>query len=138
MNSDMLSTIEFSYYIENMQKEVISVSNLIIKQGFNCNKEFNDFTIQSVLNDPIYKRLYKAKPEKKECKEKNCKCPAIRLDLCKKHLCLDKKNKCKLPVCNNLKFKYKSRKCYRVDDFCYHHRRMNMKNLLDYVKENDK
>lgn len=133
------------------------IVNSIIKNGFDVNKEFDEFTLNSIMDISKYesiktKKLYSK--QYKNCTIKKCHRFITRFNLCKEHL--SKKTQmvevyCSVSGCKNIKHIYQNKlskknanfrfisydiakntinfnKCF--DSYCYIHRKLLKSNKL--------
>ena len=119
----MLSLFEFNYSDIVPIRHIVKYSDDIINSGFDVDKEFDDFTLESIMKDDSFIRKKKIIL----CSENNCKKKALRNNICRMHLLMDKKNKCSVDKCMNLKYRYTTGdKKDTYDKHCYNHRRALM------------
>ena len=120
----MLSLFEFNYSDIVPIRHIVKYSDDIVDSGFDVDKEFDEFTLQSIMHDAQY---IPVKKEIKLCSTKDCKKRALRNNTCRMHLLADKSNKCIVERCLNLKYRYNSGdKKNSYDKHCHNHRRSLM------------
>lgn len=120
-------------YSVNMERHIHDVVEFIEFSGFDVYEEFDDFTINSIMEDPSYiqlnKQTNKIIVESKEdinkayretitkienmskvkskknikCSIKKCKNKSLRNNICRRHLILNKDHRCVYNKCLNLK-----------------------------------
>lgn len=120
---NMLSLFDFNYSDIVPIKHIVKYSDDIINSGFDVDKEFCEFTIDSIMQDANYVQIKKITL----CSNIGCKKKALRNNICRMHLLEDKNNKCVVEYCLNLKYKHSSLyKKNSYDKHCYNHRRSLM------------
>lgn len=121
----MLSLFEFSYADELPVRQIINICNQIQADGFDPVSEFDENTISSLLFDYNCNQTTTVNKLRVQCVKQNCEKKALRDNICKKHLLMNKKNVCGETACRNLKYKFHSgpKKEQLYDLCCFHRKR---------------
>lgn len=106
---------------------------MIEESGFDIEKEFDDFTISSIMNDTEVNN--NTRKENIPCLFSKCKNKALRNNICRRHLLLKKENRCSIEKCLNLKSISLTTKQKKYNDLCVKHKKskrlLAKHNLMD-------
>jgi hypothetical protein len=142
MNMLNFDDIESIYCPDSFMTYIENIVNNIEQSGFDVYEELDEFTINSILKEPIHEsydlvfseRTIESKMEcgseestdfeDGKCNYKKCDNKSLRDNTCRMHLLLNKENKCIVEKCNNLKSR-SNKKSKKYNDLCTRHLKYN-------------